>query len=68
MNLKVRLALSSYIGLTPEDKREFIQELLKHHKVDGKEVISLEALGSTINETMITLGPREGRCGVCGRG
>ncbi|WP_415764914.1 hypothetical protein [Pseudomonas sp. ZB1P45] len=68
MSLNSKMVLNRYIGLSPEEKNEFIRDLLKHHGQSLDESISLEALGSTINETMITLGPRESRCGVCGRG
>ncbi|WP_286798473.1 hypothetical protein [Pseudomonas sp. UBA4034] len=64
---KVVSAKNAYLQMTSKEKMAFIKEILEYHSESNNETISLEALGSAINETMINLGPRDSRCLLCGR-
>lgn len=64
---KVVTAKNAYLQMSSGEKMAFIKEILEHHSKSINETISLEALGSAINETMINLGPRDSRCLLCGK-
>jgi hypothetical protein len=64
---KVMTAKHAYLQMTSKEKMAFIKEILEYHSESSSETISLEALGSAINETMINLGPRDSRCLLCGK-